>query len=142
MQKSKINIFEKQRREVAISDLIFYFYLPIVLLILVWVGFILLHLYTEIGLEILTIFSIITSYILLRFISIGAVLMYKAYAPLSMRDNCRFEPSCSTYMIIALKTYGLIIGTILGIRRITRCKPPNGGVDLPTLFIKHKRKGD
>ena len=142
MQKSKINFFQRQRREVVVADLFFYFVFPLIALALVWVGFILLLNFKIIQETILLIISIILSYVLLRFISIGCVLMYKAFAPLETRNKCRFEPSCSTYMIIALKYYGLILGTILGVRRIFRCKPPNGGVDLPKLFVKHKRKGD
>ena len=82
--------------------------------------------------------AIVLTYIALRFIAIGAVLMYKAYAPLSVRGRCRFQPTCSTYMIICLKRYGLIIGIIKGLRRISRCRPPNGGIDYPYLFKKPK----
>ena len=57
--------------------------------------------------------------------------MYKAFAPMSIRNRCRFEPTCSTYMIMAIIKYGLFIGVIKGIKRLFRCKPPNGGVDLP-----------
>ncbi|MCH5153589.1 MAG: membrane protein insertion efficiency factor YidD [Clostridiales bacterium] len=67
----------------------------------------------------------------LRCFAIGCILMYKAYAPMEMRDQCRFNPTCSTYMLMAVKKYGLIIGIIKGIRRICRCKPPNGGDDWP-----------
>ncbi|MBQ6921800.1 MAG: membrane protein insertion efficiency factor YidD [Clostridia bacterium] len=70
-------------------------------------------------------------YITLRYHVIGCILMYKAYAPLEIRDKCRFEPTCSTYMIQAINKYGLIRGVIKGIKRIRRCKPPNGGIDLP-----------
>lgn len=50
---------------------------------------------------------------------------------MSMRDSCRFIPTCSTYMIMAINKYGLIIGIIKGIKRLIRCKPPNGGIDYP-----------
>ncbi len=36
---------------------------------------------------------------------------------------CRFEPSCSAYMIEALNVHGVMKGTILGIWRILRCHP-------------------
>ena len=62
---------------------------------------------------------------------IGCVLMYKAYAPMSIRQECRFHPTCSTYMILSIQKYGIIVGVIKGIRRIIRCKPPNGGEDWP-----------
>lgn len=45
---------------------------------------------------------------------------------------CRFEPSCSRYMIGALQKYGLIRGTTKGIARVLRCHPWHpGGYDPP-----------
>ncbi len=44
--------------------------------------------------------------------------------------RCRFEPSCSQYMINALRTHGSIRGTWLGVKRLLRCNPLfEGGVD-------------
>lgn len=40
-----------------------------------------------------------------------------------MGGVCRFEPSCSNYMIGALKTHGAFKGTLLGLWRILRCHP-------------------
>jgi len=46
--------------------------------------------------------------------------------------QCRFTPSCSQYLILAVKKYGAIVGTIRGIWRICRCHPFNvGGHDPP-----------
>lgn len=39
---------------------------------------------------------------------------------------CRFEPSCSNYMIEALKIHGPIKGTWLGTKRLLRCHPFGG----------------
>ena len=45
---------------------------------------------------------------------------------------CRFEPSCSRYMVIALQKYGLVRGSIKGIGRVLRCHPWHpGGYDPP-----------
>ncbi|MBQ3572358.1 MAG: membrane protein insertion efficiency factor YidD [Clostridia bacterium] len=73
----------------------------------------------------------IISYFLLKRSVIGAVLIYKAFAPMSVRDRCRFTPTCSTYMIMAINKYGLFRGVFKGIGRLLRCKPPNGGEDYP-----------
>jgi putative membrane protein insertion efficiency factor len=40
---------------------------------------------------------------------------------------CRFEPSCSRYMIDALRKYGLIKGLARGILRVSRCHPWHPG---------------
>jgi len=121
-----------QIREIRVIDLITYALLPVVIIPLVWVFGTLLvenHL-TQISWLFYTIFGIISYFLLRRFI-IGVVLVYKAFAPIDVRRQCRFTPTCSTYMIMAVKKYGIIIGIIKGIRRILRCKPPNGGVDYP-----------
>jgi uncharacterized protein len=45
---------------------------------------------------------------------------------------CRFQPSCSEYMIQAVAKYGPIRGAWRGVRRICRCHPWNaGGYDPP-----------
>lgn len=40
--------------------------------------------------------------------------------------NCRFSPTCSNYMLEALRTHGLIKGLYLGIKRIFKCHPWGG----------------
>lgn len=37
--------------------------------------------------------------------------------------NCQFHPSCSNYCSLAIKEYGSLYGTIIGLDRITRCNP-------------------
>ena len=49
-----------------------------------------------------------------------------------VRGCCRFEPSCSNYMIQAVHKYGPFKGAVLGIWRVCRCNPWNpGGYDPP-----------
>jgi hypothetical protein len=36
---------------------------------------------------------------------------------------CRFEPTCSFYMIEALQKHGLLRGGFLGVKRILSCHP-------------------
>lgn len=64
-------------------------------------------------------------------IVIWFVKFHQRYAPLHIRLKCRYEPSCSEYMILAIEKYGVMHGVIKGIRRILRCRPGNGGFDLP-----------
>ncbi len=57
--------------------------------------------------------------------------MYQASASFRLRNSCRFEPTCSNYMILALNKHGITKGTLKGIFRLLRCRPPNGGIDFP-----------
>ncbi|MDR6972329.1 membrane protein insertion efficiency factor YidD [Leifsonia shinshuensis] len=63
----------------------------------------------------------------------AAVLVLRAYraviSPL-YGDVCRYYPSCSAYALQAIQQHGVIVGSVLGIRRIARCHPwAAGGVD-------------
>ncbi len=45
---------------------------------------------------------------------------------------CRFHPSCSEYLILAVRKYGPLRGAWKGAGRICRCHPWNsGGYDPP-----------
>lgn len=48
---------------------------------------------------------------------------------------CRFEPSCSLYMELAIEQYGVLAGGWLGLKRLARCHPWGGfGPDpVPTM---------
>jgi putative membrane protein insertion efficiency factor len=39
---------------------------------------------------------------------------------------CRYQPTCSHYMIESLQIWGPLKGTYLGIKRIMRCHPWGG----------------
>jgi putative membrane protein insertion efficiency factor len=63
-------------------------------------------------------------------LTIGIIRLYqKCLSPIFGR-HCRFTPTCSEYMIDAIKAKGLLKGVCLGIWRILRCNPFNpGGYD-------------
>ena len=62
---------------------------------------------------------------------IWLVRLYQRLAPRRLRKSCRFHPTCSEYMILAVKKYGVVRGFFKGVNRIGRCSTPNGGVDYP-----------
>lgn len=62
---------------------------------------------------------------------IALIILYQKFAPSRIRENCRFEPTCSNYMIFAINKFGFLKGTILGIKRLIRCRSPYGGQDYP-----------
>ena len=58
------------------------------------------------------------------------IKMYQLCISTFIGSKCRFYPSCSSYTIDAIGTHGAIKGSILGIKRISRCHPwSDGGYD-------------
>ncbi|HHM04126.1 MAG TPA: membrane protein insertion efficiency factor YidD, partial [Gammaproteobacteria bacterium] len=41
--------------------------------------------------------------------------------------HCRFQPSCSAYAEEAYRRHGLVSGTCLTLRRVSRCHPWHAG---------------
>lgn len=63
---------------------------------------------------------------------IGCVRVYQWTISPLLGNVCRFHPSCSRYMVEALRKYGLVRGLIKGTGRVLRCHPWNpGGYDPP-----------
>jgi putative membrane protein insertion efficiency factor len=63
---------------------------------------------------------------ILRVLLIGLVKFYQgAISPL-FPGSCRYTPTCSQYMIEALKTHGPAAGFWLGLKRFGSCHPWGG----------------
>lgn len=63
---------------------------------------------------------------------IGCIRVYQWTISPLLGNVCRFHPSCSRYMVEALRKYGLVRGLIKGTGRVFRCHPWNpGGFDPP-----------
>ncbi|MEK9200925.1 MAG: membrane protein insertion efficiency factor YidD [Patescibacteria group bacterium] len=43
--------------------------------------------------------------------------------PLASHSACRFTPTCSHYTYQAIDKYGILRGSLLGLKRILRCHP-------------------
>ena len=77
----------------------------------------------------------IVIHILIRFIKLYKLLI----SPLT-GHSCRYLPTCSDYCIDALKTYGLLKGLLLSLKRILSCNPwSTGGIDPVKKEIKIKK---
>lgn len=55
---------------------------------------------------------------------------YKRFISPLLPPSCRFYPTCSEYMMEAVRKYGAIRGVWMGLCRVARCHPLNpGGYD-------------
>ncbi len=63
---------------------------------------------------------------------IALIRVYQYTLSPLLGNACRFEPSCSRYMVGALRKYGPVRGFARGVSRVCRCHPWNpGGFDPP-----------
>jgi len=61
---------------------------------------------------------------------IGFIQVYRQLISPFFPPSCRFHPTCSTYAIEAISTWGAIKGSWLAVQRICRCHPFHpGGYD-------------
>ncbi len=66
---------------------------------------------------------------LLQILSWPLILLVKIYQYVispAIGPKCRFTPTCSQYAIAALQKHGLIKGTLLAIKRVSKCHPGGG----------------
>ena len=60
---------------------------------------------------------------LIIFLNIYIIKFYQYFISPILGNRCRYLPTCSEYYIESLKTYGLIKGSVMGIKRIFSCHP-------------------
>lgn len=77
-----------------------------------------------------------------RFLMAGVRLYQLAISPW-LGAHCRFSPTCSVYMLEALRTHGSWNGLILGLRRILKCHPfhPGGFDPVPPAKVSRAWPG-
>jgi uncharacterized protein len=70
---------------------------------------------------------------LFSYIMVHAIKLYQLlFAARRQYPRCKYFPSCSEYMILAIQKHGVLVGVVLGIWRLIRCNPfAQGGLDLP-----------
>ncbi len=55
------------------------------------------------------------------------------------RGGCRYHPSCSNYFEESVRTHGVMVGSINGLKRVLRCHPfARGGFDPVKDRLKDK----
>lgn len=60
----------------------------------------------------------------------AAIRVYRRVLGPLLPRSCRFEPTCSSYALEALRIHGAVRGSALALKRIARCHPWNpGGID-------------
>ena len=61
---------------------------------------------------------------------IAIIRFYRYFVSPVLPSSCRFQPTCSEYMMQAIHSYGLSQGIWLGLKRIGKCWPGRpGGFD-------------
>jgi uncharacterized protein len=58
------------------------------------------------------------------------VRLYQRVISPALPRRCKYEPTCSAYAVEALRTHGVVRGSILAMWRLMRCNPfSHGGYD-------------
>ena len=74
---------------------------------------------------------------------ITPIKLYQLFISPFIGNRCRFHPSCSTYALEAVTEHGAIKGSILSIKRISRCHPwSDGGYDPVPDTVDNPSKND
>jgi hypothetical protein len=61
--------------------------------------------------------------VIFRQIFILPIRIYQYTLSPMLGKNCRYQPTCSSYMIQAIEEWGVFKGVYLGVKRILRCHP-------------------
>ncbi|MBI5310228.1 MAG: membrane protein insertion efficiency factor YidD [Actinobacteria bacterium] len=65
-----------------------------------------------------------------RSVALLPVHVYRRLISPLIAPRCRYYPTCSTYALEAIRTYGVFRGGVLAAWRVIRCNPfSDGGVD-------------
>ena|SRR6185369_11697606 len=64
-------------------------------------------------------------------LAVTALRWYRKVRPPSLGQRCVWDPSCSRYAELAIRQRGVLRGFIATVRRLWRCRPNEGGTDLP-----------
>ncbi|MDH6365436.1 putative membrane protein insertion efficiency factor [Enterococcus sp. PF1-24] len=76
----------------------------------------------------------------MKTILFGLIHFYQRFISPALPSACRYQPTCSNYMLQAIEVHGAFKGTLMGTARILRCQPfCKGGVDYVPRNFSLKR---
>ncbi|WKF66199.1 membrane protein insertion efficiency factor YidD [Streptococcus equi] len=86
---------------------------------------------------------------MIKALLIAPVRAYQKYISPLFPPSCRYQPTCSAYMITAIEKHGAK-GVLMGLARLLRCHPFDAGGEDPVLdtfslkrhFITHEKIQD
>jgi len=65
-----------------------------------------------------------------KFVITNIIKMYRKFISPVLPSSCRFYPTCSEYALVSVERFGVLRGSWLAVKRISRCHPFNkGGFD-------------
>ena len=75
----------------------------------------------------------------MRWLVIQLIKAYRLLLSPWVGGHCRFHPTCSCYAITAIERFGVLRGSALSVRRLSRCHPwHEGGMDpVPDKDVSH-----
>lgn len=66
----------------------------------------------------------------MRDLIIASLRLYKQWISPLLPSACRFHPTCSIYMMDAVRKHGAVRGVWMGLKRLCKCHPfHEGGFD-------------
>ncbi|MDA0775051.1 MAG: membrane protein insertion efficiency factor YidD [Proteobacteria bacterium] len=62
-------------------------------------------------------------FVILKKLFILPIIFYRYFISPMFPPSCRFTPTCSQYAIESIEAYGVVKGSILAIKRLSKCHP-------------------
>ena len=73
---------------------------------------------------------------------LSLIRLYQRWVSPAFPSTCRFYPSCSTYALEAVETYGVFVGGGMALKRLCRCHPFHPGGYDPVPHAGHQDGGN
>ena len=67
---------------------------------------------------------------MIRALVIAPIRLYQRVISPAIPRRCKYEPTCSSYAVQAIREFGILRGLVLAVWRLLRCNPfSHGGLD-------------